>query len=78
VEYDVRVYAEREAREPLFRALTRRTWLRYEVPEPERMYFVEIRAVDAHRRLNPETWYPAARLNFALVPPERYGWYGVL
>ena len=47
------------------------------VPEPYRMYFVGVRAKDDHRALQPATWYPAARTNFVLAPPEQYGWFNV-
>lgn len=78
VEYEVRVLGERTGGEPLLCATTAETCLCWQVPQPERMYFVEIRAQDSHRRLNADTWYPAARTNFALVPADRYGWYGLL
>ncbi|MFH1568940.1 MAG: transglutaminase domain-containing protein, partial [Gemmatimonadota bacterium] len=78
VEYEVRVGGDRAGREVLLRTVTRERSLSFAVPEPERMYFVEVRAVDGHRVLNPETWYPPARGNFALVPEGQYGWYGVL
>jgi hypothetical protein len=78
VEYDLRVFDRRACAEPVYQTLTSATTLRFQVPEEQRMYYVEVRAVDDHRQLNPATWYPAARSNFALVPPEQYGWYGVL
>lgn len=77
VEYDVRVFRDRACTEQVFHKLTRSTSLTVKV-EPNWMYFVEIRAMDAHRALNPATWYPAARSNFVLAPEEQYGWYGVL
>ena len=54
------------------------TSLVWKVPEANRMYYVEIRAVDDHREKNPDAWYPAARSNFVLVPEDQYGWYGVM
>ncbi|MBI3973892.1 MAG: hypothetical protein HY332_21655, partial [Chloroflexi bacterium] len=78
VEYDVRVFADRRCTQLLVQAQTKETSLLYEVEEMNRMYFVEVRAMDGHRRKNPNTWYPATRSNFVLVPETQYGWYGVL
>jgi hypothetical protein len=78
VEYDVRVFRDRACREQVFNKLTRATSFNFKVEEPNWMYFVEVRAVDDHRSLNPDTWYPAARSNFVLAPEDQYGWYGVL
>ncbi|MBI4531556.1 MAG: hypothetical protein HY709_08530, partial [Candidatus Latescibacteria bacterium] len=50
----------------------------YGVERSNWMYCVEVRAMDDHRAKNPDTWYPAARSNFVLVPEDQYGWYGVL
>jgi hypothetical protein len=58
--------------------MTGETALTFQVPERNQMYFVEVRAVDEHRKKNPKTWYAAARSNFVLVPSEQYGWYGVV
>jgi len=77
VEYDVRIFADRACTEQIFQRTAKETSLIYEVEEPNRMYFVEIRAMDDHRAKNPNTWYPAARSNFVLVPEDQYGWYGV-
>ena len=78
VEYDVRVFEDRACQKPVFQAVTKETSLIHDVEKENWMYFVEVRAVDDHRRKNPDTWYPAARSNFVLVPEEQYGWYGVL
>ena len=78
IEYDVRVFADRECSDEIFRATTAQTTAPFAVPEPNRMYFVEVWAVDQHRERNPATWYPAGRWNFVLVPEDQYGWYGVM
>jgi len=78
VEYGVRVFSDRACKEQVFQATTKETLLVYEVEKTNWMYFVEVRAMDDHRQKNPNTWYPAARSNFVLVPEEQYGWYGVL
>lgn len=78
VTYDVRVHRDRSCTQPIFRRTTRSTSIRYRVEEPNRMFFVEVRAMDEHRHKQPDTWYPAARSNFVLVPEGQYGWYGVL
>jgi transglutaminase-like putative cysteine protease len=78
VEYEVRVCADRAGQEEVFRAAARQTFADWRVPERNWMYFVEVRAMDQHRRSNSATWYPAARSNFVLVPEDQYGWYGVL
>ena len=77
MEYDVRIFSDRDCTERVFHATTDETSLTYEVDEPNRMYFVETRAMDDHREKNPDTWYPAVRSNFVLAD-EEYGWYGVL
>jgi len=78
VEYEVRIFADRQCRQELLRDLTSATTYVWNVPEANRMYFVEVRAMDEHRKLQPNTWYPAARYNFVLAPIGQYGWYGVL
>ena len=78
VEYDIRVFSDRACKEQVFQATTKETLLVYEVKKTNWMYFVEVRAMDDHRQNNPNTWYPAARSNFVLVPEGQYGWYGVL
>lgn len=78
VEYDVRVCTDRECQEDVFRTITVETGIRFDVPMPNRMYFIAVRAMDDHRQRNPDTWYPAARGNFVLVPEDQYGWYGVM
>jgi len=77
VEYDLRVFRDRACTEQVFHKLTRSTSITVKL-EPNWMYYVEVRAVDGHRALNPDTWYPAARSNFVMVPEDQYGWYGVL
>lgn len=76
--YDVRVFPDRACREAVMAETTGETSTVWKVPEANRMYFVEVRAVDEHRERNPATWYPATRSNFVLVPEEQYGWYGVM
>ena len=78
IEYDVRVFSDRACREEVMTETTGNTSIVWEVPEANRMYFVEVRAVDDHRAGNPDTWYPAARTNFVLVPEDQYGWYGMM
>lgn len=78
IKYDVRVFADRECSEEIFQATTTKTRAPFAAPEPNRMYFVEVRATDRHGDRNPDTWYPPGRWNFVLVPEEQYGWYGVM
>ena len=78
IEYDVRIADDRAIQNVVFRATTDATEVLFDVPERNRMYYIEVRSMDAHRQLNPATWYPPSRSNFVLVPPEQYGWYGVL
>lgn len=78
VEYDVRIFSDRACKELVYSAPRKGTSLIFDVPQQNRMYFVEVRAVDDHRKKNPATWYPAARSNFVLVPEDQYGWYGVM
>lgn len=78
IEYDVRIFGDRACRETIFHKQTRETDIGFDVPELHRMYYVEVRAMDDHRKKNPHTWYPAGRWNFVLVPPGTYGWYGTL
>ena len=78
IEYDARVFGDRGCTEEVFRATTDQTRCPFDVPGMNRMYFVEVRALDDHRTRNPDTWYPAARSNFVLVPADQYGWYGVM
>lgn len=77
VEYDVRVFRDRACADLLLQAQTSEPSHVMEVPEQNRMYFIEVRAMDDHREKNPDTWYPAARNNFVFVPRDQYGWYGV-
>lgn len=80
IEYDCRVFTERDCRpeSQVFHQLTRSTSAIFEAPDANRMYYVEVRALDDHRTLNPKTWYPPTRWNFVVTPPEQYGWYGML
>jgi transglutaminase-like putative cysteine protease len=78
IEYEARVFEDRACKNEIWRATTDQTGVVFTVPERNRMYFMEVRAMDEHRAKNPNTWYPPTRWNFVLVPPEQYGWYGVL
>lgn len=78
IRYDVRVFEDRQCTKLIASAETADTHFDFAVPEPMRMYFIEVRATDEHRQHNPATWYPAARWNVVLAPRDQYGWYGVL
>jgi hypothetical protein len=78
VRYRVSVYADRERQQLLMRKTVCRTSLKWHVPEPNRMYYFGIAAIDEHLKKNPRTWYPEAVGNLVRVPPGQYGWYGVL
>jgi len=78
VDYDVRVFSDRACEQQIFQANTTETHMPFTVPETNRMYYVEVRSMDDHREHNPDTWYPAARWNFVLMPKEQSGWYGVM
>jgi hypothetical protein len=78
VEYHVRVFADRARTREIAEATVPFAWWEWKVPEEGRHYYTEVCAVDDHREKNPRTWYPACPGNFVLVPPEQYGWYGVL
>jgi len=78
IEYELRIYEDRWCRHEILRHTSEATSFVWQVPQQNWMYFIEVRAVDEHRTLQPDTWYPAARHNFVLVPKEQYGWYGVL
>ena len=78
VEYDVRVFPDRDCGEPVFCAVTDETSIAFNVPEENRMYFVKVRAMDDHRTRNPDTWYATAKGNFVFFAEDHYGWYGVL
>ena len=78
IEYEVSVFVDRNCTEELLKTKTQDTFQLFEVPQPNTMYFVEVRAMDDHRRKNPNTWYPAVRSNFVFVPEKQYGWYGVV
>ncbi|MDP6505959.1 MAG: hypothetical protein QF886_20215, partial [Planctomycetota bacterium] len=77
VEYEVSIFTDRACSECIRSETTPATAIDYEVPEMNRMYFVEVKAMDDHREKNVDTWYPSARSNFVLVPEDQYGWYGV-
>lgn len=78
VEYRVRVWADRQGTQSVLAATTTATQLVFTPPEGNYLYYVHVQAVDEHRQLNVDTWYPAARGNLVLVPENQYGWYGVL
>jgi hypothetical protein len=78
VTYDATVYTDRAGAEPIANWQTDQTSVDFTPPERNRMYHLHIRATDDHRDRNPDTWYPVARGNFVLVPPDQYGWYNVL
>ena len=78
VEYELMVFRDRECTEEAFRTSTGDTHVDWEVEDMNRMYFVEVRAKDNHRKRNAQTWHPPARSNFVLVPENQYGWYGVM
>jgi hypothetical protein len=78
IEYHIDIFAERDCKQRVHNAVTKVNYLEWEVPQKNTIYFIETRAKDDHRRFNPDTWYPATRNNFLLVPPEQYGWYGVV
>jgi len=78
VEYDVRVFEDRSCTREVFQAVTSECSIVLEVPRANWMYFVEVRAMDDHRRKNPDTWYPASRWNFVMAPGDQYGWYGMM
>lgn len=77
VEYAVGIYQDRDQTDAVFTATTRETQLVWQVPEERRMYFIGIQAMDAHRRFNPQTWYPTTRSNFVLASEDTYGWFNV-
>lgn len=78
IEYELRIFTDRACTQEVLRHTTSQISFEFQVPEPNRMYFLDVRAMDEHRALQPQTWYPAARFNFVLVPRDQYGWYGVL
>lgn len=78
VEYEVAIFSDRGCTQRIGEAATRECYLDWEAPEQNRIYYFEVRAKDDHRRFNPNTWYLPVRNNFLLVPPEQYGWYGVI
>jgi hypothetical protein len=78
VEYRLTIFADRDCTEPIFQTLTPTPSFEWEVEEWNRIYYYEVAALCDHRRLNPDTWYPALRNAFLLVPEDQYGWYGVL
>jgi hypothetical protein len=78
IEYRIALYSDRDCTQKMMEETTRENHYDWEVPEPNRIYYYEVCAMDDHRKFNPNTWYPALRNNFLLVPEEQYGWYGVL
>jgi hypothetical protein len=78
IEYDIGVFTDRDCTNKIFDRVTKDTTVDFPVPETNRMYFMEVRAMDEHREKNPKTWYPATRWNFVLAPKDQYGWYGIL
>ena len=78
IEYELRIFEDRKCSREVLRRSLEETSFAWTVPQRNWMYFLEVRAMDDHRIRQPNTWYPAARSNFVLVPPEQYGWYGVL
>lgn len=78
IRYRVAVYHDRARTQRILLKTTHALSLVWRVPEPNRMYFAGITAVDNHTAKNPDTWYPEAPGNFVLAPKDQYGWYGVL
>jgi hypothetical protein len=78
IEYELRICSDRDCKTEILRTLTKQTSHDFPIPQPNRMYFMEVRAMDNHRQKNPNTWYPPTRWNFVLAPKDQYGWYGVL
>jgi hypothetical protein len=78
VEYRVRLFEDRGRTRELASATVLEPYFDWEVPQSNRHYFYDVCAMDDHRAKNPATWYPSLPGNFVLVPPEQYGWYGVL
>lgn len=78
VRYRVAVYLDRDRTQRIFFRTLKATSLVWNVPQPNRMYFVGVTAIDDHLLKNPDTWYPEAAGNFVLAPEGQYGWYGVL
>lgn len=78
LEYRVDIFSDRACTKRVHQAFTKENHLDWDVPAKNVMYYIETRAMDDHRKFNPNTWYPPARNNFVLVPAEQYGWYGVV
>ena len=78
IEYRVEIFSDRDCTNCIHRDVTRINYLEWDVPEMNRIYYFEVRAMDDHRKLNPDTWYMPVRNNFMLVPEDQYGWYGVV
>jgi hypothetical protein len=78
IEYRVDIFADRDCAQRLLQTTARDNYLEWEVPEMNFLYYFEVRAMDDHRRFNPDTWYLPVRNNFLLVPEDQYGWYGVI
>jgi hypothetical protein len=78
VEYRVEIFTDRDCTNCIHKDVTRTNALEWEVPQANTLTYFEVRAMDDHRRFNPDTWYMATRNNFMLVSKEQYGWYGVV
>lgn len=78
IRYRVRVYTDRERTQCCFETMTDKTSVSWKVPDENTMYYVGVAATDDHVKKNRNTWYPEAVINFVLVPPDQYGWYGIL
>ena len=77
IEYRLRIYEDRDLTELADEFTTSTNHYVYQ-PRPMRMVYYSVSAVDEHRALNPETWYPCATGNFVLAPRDQYGWYGAV
>ncbi len=78
VEYRVQVFEDRAMQNQVSETTLSTNSLSWRPPERNTMYHYTVSAVDAHRRLNANSWYPAQRGNFVLAPKQQYGWYGVI
>lgn len=78
IDYHISVYADVACRDAVFTTITRDSAVLFDVPQANTMYYILAKAKDGHVARNAATWYPNACWNFVLVPPEQYGWYGVL
>jgi hypothetical protein len=78
IDYHISVFSDVTCRDKVFAATTRDTAIEWDVPQMNTMYYILAQAKDAHVEKNAKTWYPNSCWNFVLVPPEQYGWYGVM